>query len=63
VKITCVDEGAGALQRGYNVIPSLSTTVCLDPENIDYFLDDVIARDAEDYFIGSMVVYEDGKMT
>lgn len=64
MKITCVDEEvAGLLGRGWFVIPRFQRPFAWDNENIDDFLDDVIARGGEDYFIGSMVVYEDGKTT
>jgi len=64
VKITCVDEEvAGLLGRGYYMIPRFQRPFVWDNENIDDFLDDVIERGGEDYFIGSMVVYEDGKTT
>jgi hypothetical protein len=64
MKITCVDEEvAGLLGRGYYIIPRFQRPFAWDNENIDDFLDDVVARGGEDYFIGSMVVYEDGKTT
>lgn len=64
MKITCVDEEvAGLLGRGYYMIPRFQRPFAWDNENIDDFLDDVIQRGGEDYFIGSMVVYEDGKTT
>lgn len=64
MKITCVDEEvAGLLGRGYYVIPRFQRPFAWDNENIDDFLEDVVAREGDDYFIGSMVVYEDGKTT
>ncbi len=64
MKITCVDEEvAGLLGRGYYVIPRFQRPFAWDNENIDDFLDDVVTRGGEDYFIGSMVVFEDGKTT
>jgi len=64
VKITCVDEEvAGLLGRGYFVIPRFQRPFAWDNENIDDFLEDVIQRGGEDYFIGSMVVYEEDKTT
>ena len=61
MRITCVDEEvAGALQRGYFTIPRFQRPYSWDRENVDDFLDDVITRGADSYFIGSMVVYEDG---
>jgi hypothetical protein len=64
VKITCVDEQVGAtLQRGYYEIPRFQRPFAWDPENIDDFLEDVIERGGDDYFIGSMVVYDAGNST
>lgn len=64
LKITCVDEEVGGLlQRGYYTIPRFQRPFAWDRENIDDFLDDVIARGGDDYFIGSMVVYDAGKTT
>ena len=64
MKITCVDEEvADTLRRGYYAIPRFQRPFAWDPENIDDFLEDVIVREAEDYFIGSMVVYDEGKTT
>jgi uncharacterized protein with ParB-like and HNH nuclease domain len=48
---------------GYYVIPGFQRPFAWDNENIDDFLDDVVARESEDYFFGSMVVYDDGKPT
>ena len=64
MKITCVgEEVAGLLGRGYFVIPRFQRPFAWDNENIDDFLEDVIQRGGEDYFIGSMVVYEEDKTT
>jgi Protein of unknown function DUF262/Protein of unknown function (DUF1524) len=64
MKITCVDEEvAGLLGRGYYIIPRFQRPFAWDNENVDDFLDDVVARGGEDYFIGSMVVFEEGKTT
>ena len=59
MKITCVDEDVeGTLSRGYYDIPRFQRPFAWDPENIDDFLEDVIERGGEDYFIGSMVIYD-----
>ncbi len=64
MKITCVDEEiAGLLGRAWYAIPRFQRPFGWDNENIDDFLEDVVQRGGEDYFIGSMVVYEDGKTT
>lgn len=66
MKITCVDEEiAGLLGRGWYMIPRFQRPFAWDNENIDDFLEDVVSREGEDYFIGSMVVYaeEDKKTT
>ncbi len=53
---------AGLLQRAYYEIPRFQRPFAWDRENIDDFLEDVIVRGGgEDYFIGSMVVYERGR--
>lgn len=49
------------LSSGYYKIPRFQRPYSWDKENIQEFWDDVV-KDAEtDYFIGSMVVYKDGK--
>jgi hypothetical protein len=59
MKITCVDEDIeGTLSRGYYDIPRFQRPFAWDPENIDDFLEDVIERGGDDYFIGSMVIYD-----
>lgn len=64
MKITCVDEEVAAtLKRGYYEIPRFQRPFAWDPENIDDFLEDVIERGGDDYFIGSMVVYHAGAST
>jgi hypothetical protein len=64
MKITCVDEEiAATLNRGYYEVPRFQRPFAWDPENIDDFLEDVVERGAEDYFIGSMVVYAAGSAT
>lgn len=64
MKITCVDEEVGGLLgRGYFTIPRFQRPFAWDNENIDDFLEDVVQRGGEDYFIGSMVVYEHDKTT
>jgi uncharacterized protein with ParB-like and HNH nuclease domain len=64
MKITCVDEQVAAtLQRGYYKVPRFQRPFAWDPENIDDFLEDVIERGGDEYFIGSMVVYDDAAST
>lgn len=64
MKITCVDKEVHAvLQSAYYVIPRFQRPYAWDPENIDDFLDDVITRGGDDYFIGSIVVYDEDKGT
>jgi uncharacterized protein with ParB-like and HNH nuclease domain len=62
MKITCVDQEVLAiLQSAYYVIPRFQRPYAWDAENIDDFLDDVIGRGSDDYFIGSIVVYDEDK--
>jgi hypothetical protein len=49
------------LSSAYYKIPRFQRPYSWDPENIQEFWDDIIRDNPPDYFIGSMVVYKDGK--
>ncbi len=49
------------LSSAYYTIPRFQRPYSWDRENIQEFWEDVIQDNPQDYFIGSMVVYKDGK--
>ena len=51
------------LTSNYFVIPRFQRPYSWDEDNIEDFWNDVAGTTAQDYFIGSMVVYEDGQNT
>jgi uncharacterized protein with ParB-like and HNH nuclease domain len=62
MKIESTDQDLRTmLSSAYYKIPRFQRPYSWDKENIQDFWEDVIQDDPQDYFIGSMVVYKDGK--
>lgn len=62
MKIESTDQDLRTmLASGYYKIPRFQRPYSWDRENIQEFWDDIIRDNPSDYFIGSMVVYKDGK--
>lgn len=64
MKIESIDQDIRTLlSSGYYKIPRFQRPYSWDRENIQEFWDDIVRDNPSDYFIGSMVVYRDGKYT
>lgn len=62
MKIESTDQDLRTmLSSAYYTIPRFQRPYSWDRENIQEFWEDVIQDNPQDYFIGSMVVYKDGK--
>jgi len=62
MKIESTDQDIRTLlSSGYYKIPRFQRPYSWDRENIQEFWDDIVRDNPSDYFIGSMVVYKDGK--
>jgi uncharacterized protein with ParB-like and HNH nuclease domain len=62
MKIESTDQDLRTmLSSAYYKIPRFQRPYSWDRENIQEFWEDIIQDDPQDYFIGSMVVYKDGK--
>jgi len=62
MKIESTDEDLRTmLSSGYYKIPRFQRPYSWDQENIQDFWGDIVQDDPQDYFIGSMVVYKDGR--
>lgn len=62
MKIESTDQDIRTtLSSGYYRIPRFQRPYSWERENIQEFWDDVVRDNPTDYFIGSMVVYKDGK--
>lgn len=62
MKIESTDQDIRTtLSSGYYKIPRFQRPYSWERENIQEFWDDIVRDNPSDYFIGSMVVYKDGK--
>lgn len=62
MKIESTDQDVRTmLSSAYYKIPRFQRPYSWDRENIQDFWEDVVQENPQDYFIGSMVVYKDGK--
>jgi len=62
MKIESTDEDLRTmLSSAYYKIPRFQRPYSWDQENIQEFWEDIVQENPQDYFIGSMVVYKDGK--
>ncbi len=62
MKIESTDQDLRTmLSSGYYKVPRFQRPYSWDRENIQEFWEDVVQDNPQDYFIGSMVVYKDGK--